>query len=201
MVEALSLAELRAHDPHPQERGREHRFLCPLPGCAEKQHRRHQSLAVNAETGAFFCHRCSAKGKLSEHWEQRPPATRTQRKNEAVRRAFAVPPIHQEPSTAPIEDAHELGVPIEDAPAAMDYLIHRCLPSSVVVAAGVRYVQNWYGRPAIVLPMRDEQGAYVAANGRYIDGLANTQGTHTRTRQRCSFCVFWRTETGYSGNH
>jgi len=118
-----------------------------------------------------------------------------------VRRAFAVAPLHQEPSSSPIQNADELGVSIEDAPAAMDYLIHRGLPSNVVVAAGVRYVSNWHGHPAIVFPMRNEQGAYVAANGRYIDSGAAHQSPHPRTCQHCSFWLFWGITEGYIDYH
>jgi hypothetical protein len=144
-------------------------------------------MGVEKETGLWKCHRCHESGKVSEHWEQRAPATRTQQKNAARRRAFDVPPLHQEPKTPRIENAQELGVPIEDAPAAMDYLIHRGLPSSVVISAGVRYVANWYGRPAIVFPMRDEHGHYVAANGRYIHSGADPKA---KTRGPVSDAVF-----------
>ena len=36
--------------------------------------------------------------------------------------------------------------------------------------AGARYSASWYGRPAVVFPVRDQAGNLVAAQGRLIDG-------------------------------
>jgi len=51
-----------------------------------------------------------------------------------------------------------------------DYLTGRGIPEQVAEAAGARYHQSFYGRPAVVFPIRDRSGGLVAMNGRYIDG-------------------------------
>jgi hypothetical protein len=49
--EVLTLAELESFDPGATARGRERRFCCPLPACADKRHDgRHRSLSLNIET-------------------------------------------------------------------------------------------------------------------------------------------------------
>ncbi len=62
----LSLAELEAYDPRaPFRGGKERRFCCPLPACAEKRiDAAHRSLTANVETGAWHWWRCGAAGKL-----------------------------------------------------------------------------------------------------------------------------------------
>ena len=44
--------------------------------------------------------------------------------------------------------------------------------------AGARYAADWYGRPAVVFPLRDQAGRLVAANGRHTDGRTDPK-THT----------------------
>lgn len=50
------------------------------------------------------------------------------------------------------------------------YLLSRGIPAGVADASQVRYAPNFYGRPAIVFPLRDRSGRLVGANGRYVDG-------------------------------
>lgn len=176
-ADRLSLSELEHHDPGaPRGSGRERRFLCPFPACADKQHpQRHRSLAVNVETGAYFCHRCQARGGLGDPSFQRPfqPAPPRQR----LRQAFAVQ-TRPAPTTEPLDHADHVGVPIADAPEALAYLSGRGIPSELAIEAGLRFCPTWsttadadrQGWPAVVFPMRDRDGAFLAAHGRAIRG-------------------------------
>src|SRR5215211_4445402 len=101
---ALSLTVLEAFDSHPIGRGDERRFGCPLPACAAKpRDRAHQSLGVNTATGLWLCHRCGARGKLTERWEARPWREIRRRR---AREAFALAPA---PTPGHAASAAELG--------------------------------------------------------------------------------------------
>jgi DNA primase len=65
-------------------------------------------------------------------------------------------------------------VPILDARAApgADYLRRRGIEPDLADAAPVRYASRWFGRAAVVFPIRDRAGRIVAGQGRYIDGDA-----------------------------
>jgi Toprim-like len=156
-----------------------------LPACAEKQHGRgHQCFAVNTDTGAYHCLRCNAKGKLRDFWtEPTPPQSRRAQGQVQLRKAFALTP-QRASTTTPIDHAERLGVPINDGAAGAAYLERRGIPLQLAAAAGVRFSatwgasSKWSGVPAVVFPMRDESGAYVAAHGRYVTGnlKARTEG-------------------------
>jgi hypothetical protein len=63
-------------------------------------------------------------------------------------------------------------VPIEDprsAPGA-DYLRRRGIALELAQSAPVRYAARWFGRPAVVFPIRDKAGRTIAGQGRYVDG-------------------------------
>jgi hypothetical protein len=66
-ADRLSLATIQAHDPNGGRGAADGKhFLCPLPACAGHQNpKKHRSLSV-AESGVYLCHRCEAKGKLTE---------------------------------------------------------------------------------------------------------------------------------------
>jgi len=59
--------------------------------------------------------------------------------------------------------------PLPDTPGA-EYLARRGIPAELARAAGARYSLDWYGRPAVVFPVRDLEGRLVAAQGRHTDG-------------------------------
>lgn len=63
-------------------------------------------------------------------------------------------------------------VPILDARAApgADYLRRRGIAPDLADVSPVRYASRWFGRPAVVFPIRDRAGRIVAGQGRYIDG-------------------------------
>ena len=50
------------------------------------------------------------------------------------------------------------------------YLFRRGIGLDRATAAGVLFARDWYGRPAVVFPLRDRAGRVVAASGRYLDG-------------------------------
>lgn len=195
--EMLSLADLERHDPQaPPARGPERRFLCPFPSCSDKQNpHRHRSLAINIDTGAYYCHRCRQRGGLRD---PRPGPTRSLRQDygpSRLRRAFSLEKRPKASTTAPLERAEEIGVPIAQAPAGTDYLSRRGIPELLATAAAVRFSPAWgavaglpseegSGWPAIVFPMRDEHGAFIAAHGRAI------RGTGKLTRGPTSWTLF-----------
>jgi hypothetical protein len=175
---SLALADLEAHDSLPHGQGRERRFLCPFPVCRDKpRDRAHQSLSVNAETGWYWCYRCTAKGRLAERWEARGPAggshgRRDPRAGDRLRlaRALALRPAPapgraaSAPRLAPMVAAC---VPVAGTPGEA-YLARRGIPVELAAAAGVLFSEDWYGRPAVVFRLVDRDGLLVAANGRFL---------------------------------
>ena len=205
----LSLTELEAYDPMaPAHGGRELRFCCPLPSCREKRRdAAHRSLAVNAASGDWYCHRCNAGGRLREWWIDRPREDPRARHRARVRRLFSfpagggasvaprtaaasrdVPPTalrspsprreavrdelpshrHRQPS---LDWRQRLNGtrPLHETPGAR-YLAGRGIDVSSAHGAGVRYSDDWFGRPAILFPVYDAARVLVGAQGRYVDG-------------------------------
>lgn len=172
----LSLADLEAYDPHAPVGGHERRFLCPFCGDDKPKNAAHRSLSLNSEQGAFYCYRCGAGGKLTDFWQERPVASRRARAREQLNRVCALPPITPKtPKPDKVRDLraqlHDLQ-PLANAPGAA-YLTGRGVSLDVCHAAGARFATNWLGRPAIVFPLRDRDGALVAAQGRYTDERDN----------------------------
>ena len=187
----LSLADLEAFDPHAPAGGRERRFTCPLPACADKpKGPSHRSLSLNVATGEWTCYRCSAGGQLREHWQ-------TRNRQADVRRAFGLPPVSAgatqnsgktvaaatpaSASSTPVEpqktrageDWREVLQNAQDLNGnarALEYLSRRGLSRPMAIGNDVAYSPSWYGRPAVLFPIRDRAGELVAMQGRYIDG-------------------------------
>jgi DNA primase len=63
----------------------------------------------------------------------------------------------------------EACVPVAGTPGE-PYLFGRGIGCDTATAAGVLFARGWYGRPAVVFPLRDRAGRVVAASGRYLDG-------------------------------
>lgn len=191
----LSLADLESFDPSAPERGRERRFCCPLPGCADKRRdARHRSLSVNVETGRWHCHRCDAGGLLREKWSVREP--RYNAKRASSRRAFALTQqaggVSFKTTAQPATRAHSthqdrwrelfLQAPHVSVDVGVAYLASRGIPREIAATADVRYVARWphWSRTAradwilngtsrrIVFPIRDRAGKLVAVQGRVI---------------------------------
>ena len=169
----LSLAELDAFDPHPSGAGAEKRFCCPLPACREKPvDRAHQSLNVNVESGLWLCQRCHARGKLLERWRDRPLFSGREAQRRAALRAFTLPaPAPEKTAASTPLLAPMLGacVPLAHTPGAV-YLRSRGACPAFAADAGAVFSADWWGRPAVVFPLRDLEGRVVAANARYVDG-------------------------------
>jgi len=186
----FTLDMLEAHDPHSHAGGRERRFLCPLPACADHQRgERHRSLALNVENGLWTCHRCGAGGQLREHW---PSASRLGRARSVARRAFApsAPPRsrreHEADGAAVARALYAAASQLAGAPGAA-YLAGRGLSLALAVASGVRFHSDFYGRSAVLFPLLDRSSALVAVNGRYLDGRSNPK---VRTAGRKALGVF-----------
>jgi len=169
---ALSLADLQAFDPNHKRRDGETDCCCPLCGTGKKVDAAHRSLSYNAQTGAWRCHRCHAKGKLREFWTEMKDATATSRRErdrQRIRRALQLPPPVPPVDSSSVDTAWKarLGTlaRLEETPGAA-YLESRVLPTDFCHAAGVRFTGNFFGRPAVVFPLRDGDGALVAVQGR-----------------------------------
>jgi hypothetical protein len=67
MTPALSLADVDAYDPHARRTALRLRARCPLHGGDHQQ-----SFSADLVTGAYCCHACGAKGKLTDYWTERP---------------------------------------------------------------------------------------------------------------------------------
>lgn len=178
----LSMADLRRFDPKAPTGGKvEIRFCCPLPGlCASKPiDRYHRNLCVNTSTGKFECKVCQAKGKLTDFWEDRPKLSSAAASQAEARRRFALPerkaPAPKPETPEEIEKAKrwretwEISTDLAGTPGAV-YIEGRSIPLELAIDAGVRYSPEWYGRPAVLFPVRDRAGELVAVSGRFING-------------------------------
>jgi len=182
----LSLSALEAFDPAARHGG-ELRFCCPLPACAGKaKSRAHRSLAVNARTGAWHCHRCGARGLLAEFysrpdsrrncprsgWPARPPAparmapaavyASAEEAADWRERLRGLLPFLPEDEQGKIDATRP-------SPAAA-YLDGRGIWFCFAYACEARYSPAWCGGgPAVVFPLTDEQGELTALQGRYLE--------------------------------
>lgn len=176
---ALSLRDLEILDPRASgvsigQGGGEQRFLCPLCGQGKARDAAHRSLSLNAQSGLWRCHRCGESGKVSEAWEERPPLERRQRAQMALTRAFAVPAAISVEEGAQSKDTSWKSAlrglqPMNETRGA-SYLEGRGLSVEMATASGARSSPTFLGRPAVVFPLRDQSGALVGAQGRYVDG-------------------------------
>lgn len=173
----LTLAEIEQYDPNAPKGAGECRFLCPLCGDSHKRDSAHRSLAVNIETGLWHCHRCGAEGKLREFWKERDTkedfkanSKRAVSRQKLRRLSSVLPEARSNPDPEKERKWREmasLSQPIENTPGA-SYLISRSIPIVVAAKSGARFCRSWFGRPAVLFPIRDIQGRLVAAQGRYL---------------------------------
>jgi hypothetical protein len=172
---ALSLEDLRSYDPKGGQGSREKRFCCPLCGGDKPRDGAHRSLAVNASTGAWTCHRCKERGLLTDNWRDRPPISPKVRARERLRHWATVRPVvAREPPEASIANLRRQLVGREALAGSPGYayLLGRGIPADVLDELGedIRYHPNWYGKgPAVVFAMRDRGGKVIAANGRFLE--------------------------------
>ena len=169
---ALSLTDLEAIDSGSRGQGTERRFCCPLPACEGKpRDRSHRSLSLQVATGLWHCFRCGASGLLRESWTiNRTPAPIANRS--------------QSPNGPRCQVSGELGLPTTATPrweqqlasarelAGSDgeqYLADRSIPSGLAQSSGTLFSRKFFGRPAVIFPVRGHEGAVVAVHGRYTD--------------------------------
>ena len=180
----LFLGDLEAFDPHAPRSGTERRFCCPLCGQGKPKDAAHRSLNANTQSGAYVCQRCDARGKLADFWTERPKGSGRDFARQQLRRVCELPPVE-----APQPDADkqrraqavraqlEALEPLEGTRGAAylrgrgaAYLRGRGVSLEVAHAAGAGFSSDWFGRGAVVFPIRNRAGEPVAAQGRYIDG-------------------------------
>lgn len=179
MSDHLSLTELESFDPRAPSGGRERRFCCPLCGQSKSMDAEHRSIAVDTDTGKWFCHRCHAKGVIKERWTQRDskPFQSQDRRRAAVKAKFEI-----KPKAEPQPEPEELGkiekiraqypkwvAAFPGSPAAQ-YLESRGIPEKLAIAAGCGYAERWErGDRRVVFPVRDKASELVAISARAID--------------------------------
>ncbi len=191
---SLSLQELEEFDPDASSSAAERRFLCPLCGNGKPKDSAHRSLCVNAKSGAWLCHRCSEKGKLSEWKDEKPTDFRESRRRK-LRNAFALDELSSSVSahadTIQIKGENENPLlevsacadtpgstlawrsslkslhPLQGTPGEA-YLQSRGIAAEIAHSSGVRFSPSWFGRPATIFPIRGSEGILVAAQGRYV---------------------------------
>lgn len=201
-ADPLTLAELEAYGRVWGE-GRERRALCPF--CDHpKRDREHATLAFNAESGAWTCHRCGRSGLLGEY---KTPSESERSHHKKGRRpgrrrtvdVHTLAHAHIGPADpAPAEDAEDVrkrarlrrlwtaALPLADplAVGGRVYLERRGIPADVALAARTRFAYEWgsantYLGPAVAFPLQDESGRLVAAEGRFVTPPAGVAKSHS----------------------
>lgn len=169
----LTLRELEEFDGRAPARAgqRERRFLCPFPACSGKRpNAYHRSLSVDTATGEFFCHRCDVGGILREYrGEDTRGSTGRRRGALAMRRAIALP-VPPEHHTSDQSWRRELKTVVALAGTyGAAYTESRRIPMELAHRSGVRYCPDFFGRAAVMFPVRSADGKLVAVNARHID--------------------------------
>ena len=185
----VALSEIESFDPKPQKVGNESRFLCSLSASCRSKPRdaAHRSLCVNLNTGFYVCHRCSAKGKLKDFWEERPPLNKHQAARMKLAAQFSAPisKLDEESVEHISENWAEKMKSFQAAfadSAAEKYLKRRGIPATVSRAANCGYAANWEHwekreekwllvgvDKRVVFPITDKRGELVAIHGRAIE--------------------------------
>lgn len=173
---AFSFADLDTFDERPRDSGRERRYLCPLCGDDKPRNDAHRCLCVNAQSGAWKCQRCDARGKLRDFWTDASSDGKTARWSPSRARDLArsrrarlslvdAPPA---PSEAAQWREHLSGLQPLGGTAGAKYLIGRGVPADVAALAGVRFHPQYFGSAAVMFPVCDRTGQTVALSGRYV---------------------------------
>lgn len=186
----VTLQEIEAFDSSPQKSGSDEvRYLCSLSAdCRDKpRDAAHRSLGVNTRTGFYICHRCGAKGKLKEFWEDKPKFTQKQRAGNQLQSIFAAPPTPDDgKETEHLSDNYaEKFLSYQTSFNGSNgerYLQKRAIPPEISNAAGCGFAANWEhwekrdGKwllagidRRVVFPIRDAENNLAAIHGRAID--------------------------------
>lgn len=212
MSEIVTLVEVESYDSRPAAAGRdERRYLCCLSASCRQKPRdaAHRSLCVNVRTGAFFCHRCDARGKLKEFWEQceTKRLTKRQKAKSALNTRFAIAPDPEPRERQPPEKLEQLQTRMANwraeflnSPAEM-YLIGRGILPETASEFGCGYAARWehweneHGKwrlagtdQRVVFPITGKTGELVAVQARAID--KNFCGAEKLTRGDKSLGIF-----------
>lgn len=187
MTTRLFLAQLEEFDPHARQ-GNERRFLCPFCAQNKPKDAAHRCFNVNTQSGAYFCQRCEARGKLADFWDERPTMNRREVARQRLRQVCELRPTEApQPDAEAERKADELRERFEKLPAVEGtpgaaYLRGRGVSVEVASAAGVRFARRWMpddrdapSRAAIVFPIYDRAGELVAVQGRYTDDAGSAK--------------------------
>lgn len=187
--DVLSLADLESFDSSSPSGKTERRFCCPLCGQDKSKDQAHRSLAVNTSTGKWLCHRCQEAGKLKEFWEgSNGGAYRPAKKQNLNFALLQEAKPKSEPTPEDIEKQKYWGG-LWDAASllknsiAVNYVQKRGIPVDLVEAVGGRFSPRWYGRPAVLFPIRSKRGELVAVSSRFLDGKMEKDETTGELRE------------------
>ena len=197
---AFSLADLEALDPQTSTRsGRERRFLCPLCGDGKRKDDAHRSFCANTESGAWNCKRCSATGKLTDFWQNRPQVRINGRElaRHKRRQLSALPEPPRAPEPAPdakdwrdqLQGERVLDVSGDASGQAETYLRSRGIDLEAAKASGAMVAPNFYGRAAVVFPICDRDGTQTGASGRYFHANADPKTRIAGTKRNGLFAT------------
>lgn len=208
--QALTLAELETFDPRaPHRGGEERRFCCPRCGTEKPRDASHRSLSLHTGTGVWSCHRCQQGGQLRDFWKAKEPArpkSRRERARDELRQWQEERERLERPEPtpeAPSQWREQLrGLVKLAGTAGAAYLQSRGVSIEAAAAATVRFHPAFYGRPAVVFPIRGEPGPagepgkLVAIQGRHTDGRdPKALGAGPRSRGVFAAAGAWEGDT------
>lgn len=160
----LTWQALREYDPQPYRAGGQERYLCPFCGDLKPRDRAHRSFAVNPDTGAYYCHRCRARGKLRNADAPESSPVMRRRKRKPTRWTPAPPPEATQSLHTALRWHY---VPLQGTQGA-EYAQGRGIPPELAHSAGVRFCERFYDAPAVVFPFRTHTGELIALQGRFV---------------------------------
>ena len=163
---ALTLHELRQFDHAAPEGRTQVRYCCPICGRGKRLDRAHRSLALDADSGLWYCHRCKNRGRLG---------------GSGTAPYIPLAPILRR-SELPWQRRLSGNRKLAGSPGEA-YLSTRGISADFAQRAGVRFHPRWYYRPAVLFLLRDEHGKLVAVDGRHTDGRDDPK-THSAGRKR-----------------
>ena len=179
----MNTSDLRQFDPRAPETRKQRRYCCPNCHGDRPFDAAHRSLVVDSETGAYICHRCNARGRLDDYRSDTPSPRRMSRAALSASNARRLASVDLSPGKPRELDRSRLDqyqAATLTAPGAQ-YLRSRGLDPDLAAATGIRSTSDWYGRPAVLFPLRDRSGELVAIQGRYTDNrepkCRSTSGT------------------------
>ena len=188
-MNTITLHEIESFDPKPQKMGDESRFLCGLSASCRSKPRdaAHRSLCVNLNTGFYVCHRCNARGKLKDFWEERPLLNKRQAARMKLAAQFSAPISKSNDETAEhisenwAEKMKSFQIAFANS-AGEKYLEKRGIPAEISRLANCGYAANWEhwekreGKwlligvdKRVVFPITDNGGELIAIHGRAIE--------------------------------